>query len=88
MFASLGNSQDGATIDASQMRTLVGRAYVLDLAVLARASDATVCAVSSAGCRILGVAMGWEGVRHEGSSRRKWINVDDGRGWSWDGNGR
>jgi hypothetical protein len=83
MFASLGNSNDGAHVDAIQMRTLVGRAYVLDLAVLARSSDATVCAVSSAGCRILGVAMGWQGV----ISGRKWVNVDDGRGWSWDGNG-
>jgi hypothetical protein len=79
MFASLGrNKEDGSSVDASAMRVLVGRAYVLDLAVLAGASEGVVCAVSSAGCRILGVAMG----AAEGS---KWRNVDDGRGWSWDG---
>jgi hypothetical protein len=85
MFASLGNvgGPVSTTPQALEMRILVGRAYVLDVAVLARASDAAVCAISSASCRVLGVAMGWEGVRSGG----KWVNVDDGRGWSWDGNG-
>lgn len=62
-----------------RMRELVGRAYLLDLAVLG-GSEGVVCAVSSATCRLLGVMLGWEKVR-EG----RWVNVDDGRAWSWDG---
>jgi len=64
---------------AMRIRELVGRAYLLDLAVLGQ-SDGTVCAVSSAACRILGVMLGWDAVM-EG----RWVNVDDGRAWSWDG---
>ncbi|KAK3069773.1 hypothetical protein LTR53_011617 [Teratosphaeriaceae sp. CCFEE 6253] len=64
---------------AMRMRELVGRAYLLDLAVLG-ASEGVVCAVSSAGCRVLGVMMGWEAVRGG-----RWVNVDDGRAWSWEG---
>ena len=64
---------------AMRMRELVGRAFLLDLAVLGR-SDGVVCAVSSAACRVLGVMMGWEAVRDG-----RWVNVDDGRPWSWDG---
>lgn len=65
--------------DGMRMRELVGRAYLLDLAVLG-ASDGVVCAVSGAACRVLGIMLGWDAVR-EG----RWVNVDDGRGWSWDG---
>ncbi|TKA74316.1 hypothetical protein B0A55_07181 [Friedmanniomyces simplex] len=93
LFYSLGNSQESTLKRLSQlpgsasvvseqamrMRELVGRAYLLDLAVLGE-SDGVVCAVSSAACRVLGVMMGWEAVR-EG----RWVNVDDGRPWSWDG---
>ena len=61
------------------MRELVGRAYLLDLAVLGE-SDGVVCGISSATCRLLGVMLGWDAVK-EG----KWVNVDDGRAWSWDG---
>lgn len=64
---------------AMRMRELVGRAYLLDLAVLGK-SDGLVCAVSSAACRILGVMMGWDAV-----AEGRWVNVDDGRPWSWDG---
>jgi len=64
---------------AASLRSLVGRAYLLDLAMLGEA-DGVVCAVSSASCRVLGVMMGRDAVR-EG----RWVNVDDGRGWSWNG---
>lgn len=61
-----------------QLRSLVGRAYMMDLAVLSTASDSVVCAVSTMGCRLLGVMMQWEkGVGGEG-----WVNVDGGFGWT------
>ncbi|KAI9880654.1 MAG: hypothetical protein M1830_001658 [Pleopsidium flavum] len=66
---------------ALRLRELVGRAYLLDLAVLGR-SDRVVCAVSSVGCRLLGVMMGWERGIVEGG----WRNVDgrgDWRGIIW-----
>ncbi|KAK5000794.1 hypothetical protein LTR66_000426 [Elasticomyces elasticus] len=64
-----------------QLRNYVGRAYLLDLAVLGQSSDEIVCAVSSAACRILAVMMGWDALK-EG----RWKNVDGGTSWSWDGN--
>lgn len=64
---------------AMALRQLVGRGYLLDLAVLGNA-DAVVCASSSAACRVLGVMMGWDKVA--GGS---WRNVDANRYWSWDG---
>lgn len=93
MFASLlpSSSSSSANSDADaqtrQLREFVGRAYVLDLAVLAAAADGFVCAVSSATCRVLGVVAGWEAVTAAGGrgSESAWVNVDDGRGWSWDG---
>lgn len=60
---------------AMRLRELVGRAYLLDLAVLAR-TDAVVCGVSAAGCRLLAVMMGEKAVRDGG-----WRNVDGGLGW-------
>lgn len=66
---------------AMRLRELVGRAYLMDLAVLAKA-DAVVCTVSSVGCRILAVMMGWESAINGGS----WKNVDgefDWRGIQW-----
>lgn len=42
-----------------RLRELVGRAYLMDLAVLG-ASDAVVCTVSATGCKLLAVMMGWE----------------------------
>lgn len=80
LFFSLGGAS-GNTIpeQAVHLRQLVGRAYVLDLAVLAE-SDGIVCASSSAGCRLLAVAMGWDAVKDG-----RWMNVDDGRSWSWNG---
>lgn len=62
--------------EAMQMRELVGRAYLLDLAVLGKA-DAVVCAVSSAACRMLAVMMGHERAIEKGL----WKNVDGGYPW-------
>lgn len=75
----LSKEEKQAEENAAALRQLVGRGYLLDLEVLSH-SDAVVCAVSSATCRVLGVAMGWDAVR-----KGLWTNVDDGRGWSWDG---
>lgn len=74
--------EDEEVVDAQvmRMRELVGRAYLLDLKVLGESEGGVVCAVSSATCRVLGVMVGWEGVKGG-----RWVNVDDGRVWSWDG---
>lgn len=64
-----------------KLRQLVGRAYLLDLAVLSR-SDKIICTVSSTGCRLLAVMMGWEEAINKGS----WKNIDgmwDWRGIDW-----
>ncbi|OQO07399.1 hypothetical protein B0A48_07096 [Cryoendolithus antarcticus] len=79
LFSSLGSSADRD--QTMRMRELFGRGYLLDLAVLG-GSDGVVCAVSSATCRILGVMMGWDGLKKD-----RWSNIDDGRVWSWDGAG-
>ncbi|KAL1841958.1 hypothetical protein VTJ49DRAFT_6281 [Mycothermus thermophilus] len=60
-----------------RLRSLVGRAYMLDLAVLAEASDVVVCAVSAVGCRLLAVMMGWQSAFEEGN----WVNIEGGYGW-------
>jgi hypothetical protein len=62
--------------DALRMREIIGRGYLLDLAILGN-SDAVVCGVSSAACRILGVMMGWDKVR----TGEGWKNVDGNFGW-------
>ncbi|KYK55625.1 hypothetical protein DCS_07588 [Drechmeria coniospora] len=64
-----------------KLRSFIGRAYVMDLAVLARSSDHVVCAVSAMGCRLLAVMMGWE----RGMEQGRWVNVD-GR-YPWNGLG-
>ncbi|KAG5994466.1 hypothetical protein E4U43_003232 [Claviceps pusilla] len=64
--------------DTLRLRSLVGRAYMMDLAVLAGASDKVVCAVSAMGCRLVAVMMGWD----RAMQHRDWINVDGGYGWS------
>lgn len=61
-----------------KLRSFVGRAYMMDLAVLSRASDSIVCAVSAMGCRLLGVMMEWEA----GMVGGRWVNVDGGYGWT------
>jgi len=90
LFNSLGGmvpaAAEGGRADVSnqvmRLRELIGRGYLLDLAVLG-SSDGVVCGVGSAACRLAGVMMGWEAV-----AEGRWANVDDGRGWSWDGRGR
>ncbi|KAM0253027.1 hypothetical protein ACHAQJ_007458 [Trichoderma viride] len=62
-----------------QLRSYMGRAYMLDLAVLSGASDRIVCTVSSMGCKILGVMMGWEA----GIEAGRWVNVDGNYPWAW-----
>jgi hypothetical protein len=70
------------TEEALRLRELVGRAYLMDLAVLGQASDSIVCTVSSMGCKILAVMMGWERAVVKGA----WVNIDgdfEWRGVSW-----
>ena len=61
---------------AMKLRELVGRAYLLDLAVLGK-SDAVVCTVSATGCRILAVMLGWESAINQGN----WRNIDGDFDW-------
>lgn len=65
------------TSQALQLRNYIGRAYLLDLAVLAH-SDRLVCAVSSRGCQILGVMMGWQKIE-----KGHWKNIDMGEDVEW-----
>jgi hypothetical protein len=70
------------TEEALRLRELVGRAYLLDLAVLGQASDRIVCTVSSMGCKLLAVMMGWDDAIDQG----KWVNIDgdfEWRGVAW-----
>jgi hypothetical protein len=63
--------------EAMRLRELVGRAYLLDLAVLGR-SDAIVCGVSAIGCRILAVMLGWDAA----IDGEAWRNVDGDFDWT------
>ena len=72
-----GQMDDSLSEEVLKLRELIGRAYLLDLAVLAR-SDAVTCAVSSTACRLVAVMMGWE----QAIQRGWWRNVDHGgTGW-------
>lgn len=76
-----GLSADHVPDGAMKLREFVGRAYLLDLAVLGKA-DYVVCTVSSIGCRILAVMQGWDRAIGKGA----WRNVDgdfDWRGVVW-----
>lgn len=67
---------------ALHLRGLLGRAYLMDLAVLGHSSDKLVCTVSSMGCRLLAVMMGWE----RAIDKKGWVNIDgdfDWRGVAW-----
>lgn len=66
------------TPEALRLRELVGRGYLLDLAVLGQA-DRVVCGINSSGCRILAVMMGWE----KGIVEKGWNNIDGS--WHWKG---
>lgn len=64
-----------------RLRSLVGRAYLMDLAALSAMTEGgggVVCAVSAMGCRILAVMMGEE----RAFGRGEWKNVDGGFGWN------
>lgn len=70
------------TEEVLRLRELVGRAYLMDLAVLGSASDVVVCTVSSVGCRLLAVIMGWESA----FDNKGWVNIDgefDWKGVPW-----
>lgn len=61
---------------AVRLREFLGRAYLLDLKLVSSA-DGVVCGVSSVGCRLLAVMMGWE----RGIVEKRWRNVDGGFEW-------
>ncbi|KAF3769289.1 hypothetical protein M406DRAFT_287415 [Cryphonectria parasitica EP155] len=65
--------------DTTRLRSYMGRAYLMDLAVLAETKGGgVVCAVSATGCRLLAVMMGEERAFEKG----QWRNVDGNFGWS------
>jgi hypothetical protein len=64
---------------AMGLRELVGRAYLLDLAVLGKA-DTVVCTVSSTTCRLLGVMLGWDALVGK-EEKRRWRNIDGSFEW-------
>ncbi|KAI1473597.1 hypothetical protein F4774DRAFT_403832 [Daldinia eschscholtzii] len=64
--------------ETTRLRGLMGRAYVMDLAVLGQASDAVICTISAMGCRLLAVIMGWEKAMEDG----KWVNIDGDYQWA------
>ncbi|KAL1611121.1 hypothetical protein SLS59_000761 [Nothophoma quercina] len=83
----VGNANDMQKLDndnvpeqAMKLRELVGRAYLLDLAVLSKA-DTMVCTVSSIGCRLLAVMMGWDKAIVQGN----WRNIDGPGSFDWKG---
>lgn len=57
-------------------KALLARAYLLDLAVVSK-SDRVICTVSSIGCRLLAVMMGWD----QAILQKKWINIDGEFDW-------
>ncbi|KAK2610660.1 hypothetical protein N8I77_004072 [Diaporthe amygdali] len=69
-----------AGAETIRLRSLVGRAYIMDLAVLADLTEGggVVCGVGAMGCRLLAVMMGAE----RAFVRNEWINVDGEFGWT------
>lgn len=86
MFWNLGrstrNNAGSNTVvlssEATRLRSLIGRSYMLDLAILARGTDTVVCTVSSAACRLAAVMMGWEKAMEDGN----WVNIDGNYLWT------
>jgi hypothetical protein len=89
--ATVGSATPGGIISATggitpsaealRLRELVGRAYLLDLAVLG-VTDGVICTVSSMGCKLLAVMMGWD----RAIVGKKWVNIDgdfEWRGVNW-----
>lgn len=73
---AMSASETQLSSETIRLRELVGRSYLLDLAVLA-SSDRIVCAVSAGGCKLLAVMMGWE----RAIVNKEWINVDGDFEW-------
>ncbi|RYC58518.1 hypothetical protein CHU98_g7689 [Xylaria longipes] len=67
-----------SSADAIRLRGLIGRAYVMDLAVLAEASDTVICTMSAMGCRLLAVMMSWDKAMAHGN----WVNIDGDYLWT------
>ncbi|KXJ95494.1 hypothetical protein Micbo1qcDRAFT_157457 [Microdochium bolleyi] len=63
--------------ETTKLRAFMGRAYVMDLAVLGQASDMMVCTISAMGCRLLAVMMGWE----KAMVNEQWVNIDGDFSW-------
>jgi hypothetical protein len=89
MFWNLGRSTNHAdslkstasvppSAETTRLRSLIGRSYMMDLAVLAQGSDVVVCTSSSAGCRLMAVMMGWEKAMENGN----WMNIDGNYLWT------
>lgn len=62
--------------ESLKIREWIGRAYLLDMAVLGQ-SDRVICDISSASCRLLAVMMGW----NKAITHQSWHNID-GK-WQW-----
>lgn len=80
--AADGGARAPASAETVRLRSLVGRAYLMDLAVLADMTSepggGVVCAVSAMGCRLLAVMMGEE----RAFGRGEWRNIDGVFGWN------
>ncbi|KAJ1331314.1 galactoside 2-L-fucosyltransferase 1/2 [Microdochium nivale] len=63
--------------ETTKLRAFMGRAYVMDLAVLGQASDVMVCTISAMGCRLLAVMMGWD----RAMVNEQWVNIDGDYSW-------
>lgn len=89
MFWNLGRSKNNAdslknpasiapSAETTRLRSLIGRSYMMDLAVLAQGTDVVICTSSSAGCRLMAVMMGWERAMENGD----WLNIDGNYQWT------
>jgi hypothetical protein len=83
---SAGNAAASAPLEKTKLppsaetlrlRSYIGRAYLMDLTVLAESSDTVICTVSATGCRLLAIMMGWERAIESGA----WTNIDGNYGW-------
>ncbi|CCU81544.1 hypothetical protein BGHDH14_bgh02973 [Blumeria hordei DH14] len=70
-------AQHSVSAESLKLRELVARTYLMDLAVLGKASDQIICTVSCMSCRLLGIMMGWE----KAVDKRGWENIDGESGW-------
>ncbi|KAH7072834.1 hypothetical protein BKA63DRAFT_52050 [Paraphoma chrysanthemicola] len=75
----MAKAQTDVSEQAMSLRQLVGRAYLMDLAVLGKA-DTVVCTVSSVSCRLLGVMLGWDSLMGKAEEKR-WRSIDGSFDW-------